>query len=242
MKKLTKRNIKHYSRRYAKSKAGSTLIELIAVIAILAITSSSCLSAMFAMVDVAKRGQQISESQRICALLGEQFSLYGNTAKEMQNYNSTTFPGYHAYPSGFMDATNGYGDYVDYFVSASSTQDSTIVFSRFDTTNPSGYGEKSITTIDGVKEISFEVSSFECYDAPGSTPGATPSTVDKFILRYTITTIYDYTITGGVVMNNVDSPIGTFTNVTITTKTDTIAANDTKIRIRSTNRELVDRS
>ena len=110
MKKLTKKNIRHYSRKYAKSKAGTTLIELIAVIAILAITSSSCLSAMFAMVDVSKRGQQISESQRICALLGEQFLLYGNTATYVQAYYTgsytppitdprSSFPGYHAYSS-----------------------------------------------------------------------------------------------------------------------------------------------
>ncbi len=260
MKKLTKKNIRHYSRRYAKSKVGATLIELIAVIAILAITSSSCLSAMFAMVDVSKRGNQVSESQRICALLGEQFLLYGNTAVDAQAYCSasatpplsdprTPFPGYNAYDgsTGFMDAMNtseSYGIYNDYFVYASTTQESTIVFSRFDTTNPLGHGPKSITTIEGVKQIDFEIKPFECFNDPEHPS----SKVTKYILRYKILTVYDYEITGGVVMNNtIDGvTIPSFDNVSIVTDTDisdgiTPANGDTKLRIRSTNRKLVER-
>lgn len=263
MKKLTTKNIRHYSRRYAKSKTGTSLVELIAVIAILAITSSSCLSAMFAMVDVSKRGQQVSESQRICALLGEQFLLYGNTAVEVAAYyDSPTTPspgdprihfnGYHAYDSvsniyGFMDAMNtsaDYGDFNDFFVTASTTQKSTIVFSRFDTTLPLSHGPKTITSIEGVEKIDFEILPFECFYNPDQ-----PSdVVTKYILRYTILTVYGYEITGGVVMNNtIDGvTIPAFDNVSIVTDPDlddgvSPTNSDTILRIRSTNRQDVDR-
>ena len=250
MKKLTKKNIRHYSRRYAKSKAGTTLVELIAVIAILAITSSSCLSAMFAMVDVSKRGQQISESQRICALLGEQFLLYGNTASYVDSY--ATLPTLKAYnetsePNGFMDAQNtsgSYGDKCDYFIQASKTQNSTIEFSRFDTTLPGGHGLKTITSIDGVKQIDFTVSPLYYYDNPSNAT----HTKTKYVLRYTILTIYDYEITGGVVLNNTveGDAISPFSYVSIVTDPDVTDGTEpyglkTTVRIRSTNRKLVDR-
>lgn len=246
MKKITKKNIRHYSRRYVKSKAGTTLIELIAVIAILAITSSSCLSAMFSMVQVSERGQQISEAQRICALLGEQFSLYGNTACQLESY--VALPALKAYPAhanGFMDAQNtsaDHGDYCDYFIRPSQTQNSTIEFSRFDTTMPGGYGLKKITTIEGVKEIVFDVVPLHYFDNY-VTPAHTKT---KYILKYKIITVYNYEITGGVVLNNTKDgeAISPFSHVSVKTDDnvdDATPGSKVLIRIRSTNRQDVDR-
>ncbi|MEE1061116.1 MAG: type II secretion system protein [Ruminococcus sp.] len=247
MKKLTKKNIRHYSRRYLKSKSGSTLIELIAVVIILAITSSSCLSAMFSMVDVSKRGQQVSEAQRICALLGQQFSLYGNTACELESY--VALPALKGYDpstdSGFMDAQNpsgNFGDYCDYFIRPSQTQNSTIEFSRFDTTMPGGYGLNKITTIEGVDEIIFDVvplNYFDDYTNPTHTKR-------KYVLKYKIITVYNYEITGGVVLNNTKDgeSISPFSHVSVKTDDnvdDATPGSKVLIRIRSTNRQNVDK-
>ena len=143
-----------------------------------------------------------------------------------------------------MNTTTFYGDFNDFFVSASTTQNSTIVFSRFDTTLPSGHGPSNITTIDGVEKIDFEVVPFECFNDPDNIA----STVTKYILRYKILTIYGYEITGGVVMNNtVDTvTISSFDNVSIVTDDDVTDGvsptnSDTILRIRSTNRQDVDR-
>ena len=245
MKKITKEKIRHYSTRYAKSKAGTTLVELVAVIAILAITSGSCVGAMFAMVDVAKRGQQVSESQRICALLGEQFLLYGNTASFAQSYTSA--PSLTAYdpttnPAGFMDANNGRGEYNEFFVSASTTKDCTIQFQRFDSTL-SPYGMDNITTIDNIKKIDFTVDELALPDT---------SKGKKYVLEYTITTSYDYEISGGVVLNNTVSgadivdigggPTGSFSIIADHSDPNYSASSGNMLRIRSTDRGKVNRT
>lgn len=241
IKKIRKRS------RCARSKKGATLVELVAVIAILAIISSSCLSGMFAMTKVAAHGNMVSQSQRTCAVLNQQLSVYANTATELEVYSSQpTFTKYDSStnPDGFMNAQSGCGDKVDMFVYADSSRDNTIVFASFDPTSTGvgGYNVKKITTIENVKQVDFKLKRLNI------TPGT-----DKYLLEFTITTIYgtqlkpyNYRIDSGVVLNNFTST-STFNGLSldnvlsITTKNGATAASANHLRIRTTNRDNVDR-
>ncbi|MGN0558528.1 MAG: type II secretion system protein [Acutalibacteraceae bacterium] len=241
IKRLRKRS------RPARSKRGSTLVELVAVIAILAIISSSCLSGMFAMTKVAAHGNMVSQSQRTCAVLNQQISVYANTATQLEAYTSKpTFTKYDSgtHPDGFMNAKLSCGDKVDMFVYADSSRDNTIVFASFDPTSASvsGYNVKEITTVENVKQVDFKLKRLNI--APGT---------DKYLLEFTITTIYgtqskpySYQIDSGVVLNNFTSSSKfdglSLNNVfSITTKNATTAASTNHLRLRTTNRESVNR-
>lgn len=245
MNKAIKLMKKHFSKRSFKAKAGATLIELLAVVCILAITASTCIGGMFAMADVAKRGQDLSYCERTSDMLSKQLSIYGNSASYVEGYAG--IPTLTAYdntsnPSGFMDIENGVGDKNDYFLFADASNDYRLILARFDTTT-SPYTLYEVSAIDNVKSIKFNVKRLNL------------PTETKYILQYTVTTVgtnvwdratdkrVEYTVSSGVVLNNTSastSSIPTLTNDTIETKTPSTAATTTCLRIRTTSRSDID--
>lgn len=193
-----KYNIKQHNKskrpqkNYFKRKNGSTLIELVAVIAILSIVSATCLSGMFALTKMAKRGQDISESQRICKLLGEQILLYACTGSDAEAYEEMPAMNKYdevSYAGGFMDADHDTGPLIDIFISRDRENANTILFQKY---NSSNNNLETLVSVDGIKKVDFTVDKLS-------------TETEKFMLRYKITTVYDYEITGGVVLNNTES-------------------------------------
>lgn len=238
---------KHFSKKTVKSKVGATLTELIAVVCILSIVSTTCISGLFAMADVAKRGQDLSLCERTSDMVSKQLSIYGNTANYVDSYNSKpTLEAYSetARPNGFMDADNGVGNKNDYFLYADASNNYRLILAKFDATpGSSGYQLNTIVSIDNVKSIKFDLKQLNTDET-------------KYILQYTVTTVgsnvwnkatdkrVEYTISSGVVLNNTNNSTPSIptplTNSTITTKTPTTAATSTYIRIRTTSRSDVD--
>lgn len=248
MNKAIKFMKKHFSKRTYKAKAGATLIELMAVVCILAITSTTCIAGMFAMADVAKRGQDLSYCERTSDMLSKQLAIYGNTASYVEGYaGMPTLTAYDSTsnPGGFMDIENPtttYGDKNDYFLFADASTDYRLILARFDTST-SPYTLKEVTTIDNVKSIKFNVKKLNL------------PTESKYILQYTATTLgtnvwdkatdkrVEYTVSSGVVLNNTNSStpsIPTLTNDTIETKSPSNSASTVCLRIRTTSRSDVD--
>lgn len=246
------KNIKKYlSKRSIKAKAGATLVELVAVVCILAIMSTTCISGMFAMADVAKRGYDLSYCERTSDMISKQLSVYGNSGSDVQGYvNMPTVSAYNktSNPGGFMDAENpsgGYGNKNDYFLYADPNVEYRLILARFDTTT-SPYQFKTVTTIDNVKSITFNVQKLNM------------SAERKYILQYTVTTVgtniwdqatkkrVEYTMSSGVVLNNTNSStpaISALTpgsNDTIKMKSPSTVASSTCIRIRTSSRSEVD--
>lgn len=239
------KNTKHkllkllFSKRTYKAKAGATLIELMAVVCILAITSTTCISGMFAMADVAKRGQDLSFCERTCDMLSKQLAIYGNTASDVKDY--ATIPDLDI--SVFMDVEHGVGDKNDYFIYADPTVDYRLILAKYDksTATPA---LKTISTIDNVKSIKFNFRKLNM------------SAETKYILQYTITTVgqniwdkatdkrVEYTVSSGVVLNNTNNTalpsITALTNDTIDTKSPSNpTASTVCLRIRTTSRSKV---
>ena len=120
-----------------------------------------------------------------------------------------------------------------------------LILARFDTTT-SPYQFKTVTTIDNVKSITFNVQKLNM------------SAERKYILQYTVTTVgtniwdqatkkrVEYTMSSGVVLNNTNSStpaISALTpgsNDTITMKSPSTVASSTCIRIRTSSRSEVD--
>lgn len=244
------KNIKKYlSKRSIKAKAGATLVELVAVVCILAIMSTTCISGMFAMADVAKRGYDLSYCERTSDMISKQLSVYGNSGSDVQGYvNMPTVSAYNktSNPGGFMDAENpsgGYGNKNDYFLYADPNVEYRLILARFDTTT-SPYQFKTVTTIDNVKSITFNVQKLNM------------SAERKYILQYTVTTVgtniwdqatkkrVEYTMSSGVVLNNTNDSTSitelTSGNDTITMKSPSDTASNTWIRIRTSSRSKVD--
>ena len=235
MKKFLTKYFSRSSGRFGKSRAGATLIELVAAIAILGIVSSTCLAGMFALTKLAKRGQDISEAQRMCALIGEQFAVYGNTASDLKSYS--TMPTMTKYSvtntSGFMDCDHGIGDNIDMFIY--SPKEGTIAFSAYNAVTNS---LDTITTVDNISKIEFSVFKLN-------------GVSDKFVLEYTITAKClnsdDYAITSAVVLNNTTTSIGTlniggesnFTIVADSSDTDYSTHKDYTLRMRTTSKEPI---
>lgn len=255
------KNIKKYlSKRSIKAKAGATLVELVAVVCILAIASSTCIGGMFAMADVAKRGQDLSYCERTSDMISRQLSVYGNSGSDVQGYVS--MPTASAYkeksnpdgsmdvenPGGFMDVENpsgGHGNKNDYFLYADPNVEYRLILARFDTTTSPQF--KTVTTIDNVKSITFNVKKLHMSASAG----------DKYILQYTVTTVgtniwdqatdkrVEYTMSSGVVLNNTNkstsiTELTPGTNDTITMKSPSDPASNTWIRIRTSSRSKVD--
>lgn len=255
---------KHLSKRSVKNKIGSTLIELIAVVCILSIASTVSISGLFAMANIAKRGQDLSLCERTSDMISKQLSIYGNTSSYVDSYDSK--PQLDAYPSsltGFMDAeitkeetkdgkkviTYPYTKDMknDYFLYADPNTNYRIVLARFeasDSDNPTSGDSNKLTpivSIDNVKSITFNLKKLS-------------TTETKYILQYTVTTVgsnvwdkdtdkrVEYTISSGVVLNNTNSSntIPDLSYQTITTKTPLTNANSTYIRIRTTSRSVLD--
>ena len=229
-----------FSKRTYKAKAGATLIELMAVVCILAITSTTCIGGMFAMADVAKRGQDLSFCERTSDMLSKQLSIYGNTASDVMDY--ATMPDLDV--SAFMDVEHGVGDKNDYFIYADPSVDYRLILAKYDksTTTPA---LKTISTIDNVKSIKFNFRKLNM------------SAETKYILQYTITTVgqniwdkatdkrVEYTVSSGVVLNNTNNialpSITALTNDTIDTKSPSNpTASTVCLRIRTTSRSGVD--
>lgn len=153
---------KHLSKRSVKNKIGSTLIELIAVVCILSIASTVSISGLFAMANIAKRGQDLSLCERTSDMISKQLSIYGNTSNYVQSYDSK--PPLEAYdesarPSGFMDVDNGIGNKSDYFLYADPNTKYRLILAKFDTSSgdPTGHKLTPIVSIDNVKSIKFDL-------------------------------------------------------------------------------------
>ena len=243
MNKFTKRTKKYLSKRSIKAKAGATLVELVAVVCILAITSTTCISGMFAMTDVAKRGQDLSVCERTSDMVAKQLSVYGNPASEVKSYASAPVMSI----SAFCDSDHGLGDKNDYFIYADPNVNYRLILAKFTTnyahTNPQ---LETVVSIDNVKSISFDTQELKMFST--STPSDKPV---RYMLEYTVTTVGDniwdkatdkrveYTSTSGVVMNNISSSTAatTLSSDTIETKTPFSAASTTYIRIRTESRK-----
>jgi prepilin-type N-terminal cleavage/methylation domain-containing protein len=240
MKSIKKAKIKSLCKRYAKSKSGTTLVELVCVVTILGIVSSAGIGGMFGMVKVARAGQNVSVAERSCALLTDQLSIYGNTSynvKSVENFGgaTTSMTAYNpiSKTGEYYDGTSDTDEnFVDYFISASPSQKNTILLQKFNHTTPNY--PTTVSMIENIESVTFKVTSF---NLPSS--GATKT---KYVLNYDIQTIYNYSISGAVVLNNVDDSTNVnFNSVTINTL-GTDDYNRTALNIRSTNRELVDRT
>ena len=173
------------------------------------------------------------------------------TSGDVQGYvNMPTVSAYNeiSNPGGFMDVENpsgGYGNKNDYFLYADPNVEYRLILARFDTTT-SPYQFKTVTTIDNVKSITFNVQKLNM------------SAERKYILQYTVTTVgtniwdqatkkrVEYTMSSGVVLNNTNSStpaISALTpgsNDTITMKSPSTVASSTCIRIRTSSRSEVD--
>lgn len=237
----------HLSKRSVKNKIGSTLIELIAVVCILSIASTVSISGLFAMANVAKRGQDLSLCERTSDMISKQLSIYGNTSNYVQSYDSKpTLEAYDesARPSGFMDVDNGIGNKSDYFLYADPNTKYRLILAKFDTSpgDPTGHKLTPIVSIDNVKSIKFDLKQLNTDEK-------------KYILQYTVTTVgsnvwdkdtdkrVEYTISSGVVLNNTNSSFTIPTPLehsTITTKTSLAEANTTYIRIQTSSRSDLD--
>jgi prepilin-type N-terminal cleavage/methylation domain-containing protein len=243
MKSIKKAKIKSLCKRYAKSKSGTTLVELVCVVTILGIISSAGIGGMFGMVKVARAGQNVSVAERSCALLTDQLAIYGNTSKNVKSVTDfgEDMPAYNdvTTPNGYCDGTSNTDEnFVDYFISASTEegQENTILLQKFDATDLTH--PTTVSMIENIEYVTFYVTSF---DLP--TIGGTTTT--KYALNYDIQTIYNYSISGAVVLNNVDDSTNVnFNSVTINTfgTDDYDSSNRTALNICSTNRELVDRT
>lgn len=238
---------KHLSKRSVKNKIGATLIELIAVVCILSIASTVSISGLFAMANVAKRGQDLSLCERTSDMISKQLSIYGNTSNYVQSYDSKpTLEAYDesARPSGFMDVDNGIGNKSDYFLYADPNTKYRLILAKFDTSSgdPTGHKLTPIVSIDNVKSIKFDLKQLNTDEK-------------KYILQYTVTTVgsnvwdkdtdkrVEYTISSGVVLNNTNNSSTIPTPLqysTITTKTSSTEANSTYIRIQTSSRSNLD--
>lgn len=238
---------KHLSKRSVKNKIGSTLIELIAVVCILSIASTVSISGLFAMANIAKRGQDLSLCERTSDMISKQLSIYGNTSNYVKSYASKpTLEAYDesARPDGFMDVDNHIGNKSDYFLYADPNTKYRLILAKFDTSpgDPTGHKLTPIVSIDNVKSIKFDLKQLNTDER-------------KYILQYTVTTVgsnvwdkdtdkrVEYTISSGVVLNNTNSSFTIPTPLehsTITTKTSLAEANTTYIRIQTSSRSNLD--
>lgn len=238
---------KHLSKRSVKNKIGSTLIELIAVVCILSIASTVSISGLFAMADIAKRGQDLSLCERTSDMISKQLSIYGNTASDVESY--ATEPTMDI--SSFENTDNGLGSSNDYFIYADPSVNYRLYLAKFtvdvndvNKTDPPIFSNPrlvNIVSIDNVKSIKFDLKKLH-------------TDKDKYILQYTVTTVgsnvwdkdtdkrVEYTISSGVVLNNTNSSntIPDLSYQTIATKTPLTNANSTYIRIRTTSRSGLD--
>lgn len=242
---------KHFSKKSVKSKVGATLVELVAVVCILAITSMTCVSGMFAMADVAKRGQELSYCERTSDMIAKQLSIYGNTSSYVEAYSSKpAAAGYNATtnPDGFMDYDGNastsdplaFGDKNDYFLYADPNVEYRLILAKFDSTT-SPYSYKQVLAIDNVKSIKFDLKQLNTDEK-------------KYILQYTVTTVgktiwdkatskrIEYTMSSGVVLNNTDNlhTVPEFTGEEIVMKSPSTPAGTKCIRIRTTSRQGID--
>lgn len=226
--KICTEQIKRFARLHAKSKKGTTLIELVATIAILGIVSSISLGALYSMADIAKAGQKVSVSQRVCTLFSKQLSLYGRNASNIDFYS--TMPSSekydeHSNPNGFMNKDQSCGDKIDYFIAAGSAENS-IDFLMFDSSvTPCRY--KVITTVDKIKSIEFTVKRLNLPDY----------SIKKYMLSYSITTTENYEISGGVILNNTSNASLLAGHTTSISSDATNADHDNVLKIRSTSRK-----
>lgn len=249
--------LRHPAKR-VKQKSGATLVELIAVVTILAIVASACVSAMFGMVSVANKGKKLSAAEHTCSILNDEFSIYGNTATDIECYTATpALTAYSAsiYPGGFKDGT-ALTDlyYIDYFISAAADE-KTIEFKKF-VASPSGNSLVSVTKVDNIDSITFNVKTLQI---DGAGIGY------KYLFEYKINTsdynsvesktqtTFQYEIESGVVLNNTNSSSGitAFSDFAVYTKgsagyndgTDPTVSgpvnSNNVIRIRTTNRDLI---
>ena len=153
---------KHLSKRSIKAKAGATLVELIAVVCILSIASTVSISGLFAMANIAKRGQDLSLCERTSDMISKQLSIYGNTSNFVESYASKpTLEAYeeNARPNGFMDVDHGTGNKNDYFLYADPNTKYRLILAKFDTSSgdPTGHKLTPIVSIDNVKSIKFDL-------------------------------------------------------------------------------------
>lgn len=257
---------KHFSKKSVKSKIGATLIELVAVVCILAITSTTCISGMFAMADIAKRGQDLSYCERTSDMFAKQLSLYGHSASDVMSYESTPTLKYYHYPNtdGFMDAEVSYTttdqsgnvdtkypfskDLTnDYFLYADPNENYKVVLAKFtitpksnDPTVVQSMELVPVLTLDNVKSIKLTLKKLSAYG-------------DKYVLQYTLTTVgtnvwdkstdkrVTYEVSSGVVLNNSNSlTSSSITYGEIKTKTPNENGNTNCIVIRSTSRSGID--
>lgn len=210
--------------RYLNSRAGTTLVELVAVVAILAVISSTGIGAMFNMTKICRVGQNISFTQQNFELFNSQIMAYMNTASSFgvkfsqtsMLYDSSNYK--YAPLSGYQDAQNCTSDnLVTYFIAASPTEKDTIELLKMDKSKSDGYTydhAKIISKLSGIEKIEFTLVELD-YGIGES----------RALVKYTIYSTSGYKISSGMVMDNYnylspstfisDSPEGTDNKITI---------------------------
>lgn len=229
---------KHFSKKSVKSKIGATLIELVAVVCILAITSTTCISGMFAMADIAKRGQDLSYCERTSDNFAKVLSLYAHSGSNVEGYSSKPPMDIRE----FQNSEKGLGDNIDYFLYADPNVNYRVILAKFTVSDGNTSADlETFLTFDNVKSITFNLKKLS-------------SKGNKYVLQYTLTTVgtnvwdkstdkrVTYEVSSGVVLNNTDSTttISLGSDNTITTKSPNNNANGTHIRIRSVSRSEID--
>lgn len=229
---------KHFSKKSVKSKIGATLIELVAVVCILAITSTTCISGMFAMADIAKRGQDLSFCERTSDNFAKVLSLYAHSGSDVEGYSSKPPMDI----TKFQNSEKGLGNNIDYFLYADPNVNYRVILAKFTVSDGNTTPDlETFLTFDNVKSITFNLKKLS-------------SKGNKYVLQYTLTTVgtnvwdkstdkrVTYEVSSGVVLNNTDSTttISLGSDNTITTKSPNNNANGTHIRIRSVSRSEID--
>lgn len=89
----------------AKSKRGTTLIEMMATVAILSIVATMSLQAMFIAAEEYRKTKNLSEAQRSISLMQRNINRYLKGAVDVKLVDSSSYPG-----STMIDKVNAYID------------------------------------------------------------------------------------------------------------------------------------
>lgn len=203
----------------AKSKRGSTLVELIATVAILSIVATLSLQAMFMAAEEYRRAKNISEAQRSISLLQKNLNSYVRNATQIEFLEAAPGDTVEQTIANFINSRNAPSStkplkdhetvdtdkYNSYFLCRSGTFSYTLYrYSKYDA------NYKAIFTVENIKEINFFFKSLESTRDAGANL--------QYMLDYTITSPTnkeiiekavvsediangDYSISSGVILN-----------------------------------------
>ncbi|MEE0858592.1 MAG: type II secretion system protein [Acutalibacteraceae bacterium] len=243
--------------RKAKSKRGTTLIEMVATVAILSIVALLSLQAVFIANEEYRRVHNISEAQRSISLMQENLNKYLKTATDIRlipdtsgastveqaindyTYTRNTNPDTsQALQDAENDSTDNYNDYIMY---RSGTFSYTL--SKY-TESATGNKFVPIFTVENIKQVNFSLRGLT------ATNHATAN--GSYILDYTMISPTnkeminnaadsasinegEYSIISGTILNNITSASG----ITALTIDESATSNKNLIYFRTTQKIVV---